>query len=281
LLKRIGEKGAEQLLKISVQLFPRKEVQEDEILLDTTVQEKNITFPSDVKLQRKIIGKCRKIANREEIELGQTYKRELKTIDDRPAIPRHLRRKKKVRTAARRIKVITGRNVRHIDRKMDSSCKEKYEALFSVFNKVLAQEKNSGNKIYSIHQPYVKCIAKWKEAKKYEFGNKSLIVKTKKSGIIVGAMAFIENVYDRDTLLPRLEQTERITGHKPKIGIVDRGYRGRKVITGVHIIIPAKLPASANNYQKQKIRKRFRARVGIEPIIGYLKQGYRMSRSVR
>ncbi len=87
---------------------------------------------------------------------------------------------------------------------MDSGKKEKYEALFSIFNKVLAQGKNSGNKIYSIHQPHVKCIAKGKEAKKYEFGNKSSIVKTKKSGIIVGAMAFIENVYDGDTLLPQL-----------------------------------------------------------------------------
>jgi len=92
-------------------------------------------------------------------------------------------------------------------------------------------------------------------------------------------MAFIENVYDGDTLLPQLEQTERITGHKPKIGIVDMGYRGRKVINGVKIIIPAKLLASASHYQKQKMRKRFRARAGIEPIIGHLKQDHRMSRN--
>ncbi len=81
-------------------------------------------------------------------------------------------------------------------------------------------------------------------------------------------MAFIENVYDGDTLLSQMEQTERITGHKPKIGIVDRGYRVRKIINRVQIIHPAKLSASASNYQKQKIRKRFRARAGIEPIIG-------------
>ena len=67
--KRISEKGSEQLLKMSVQLLPRKEVQEDEVLLDTTVQEKNITFPTDVKLQKKIIEKCRKIAYKEGIEL--------------------------------------------------------------------------------------------------------------------------------------------------------------------------------------------------------------------
>lgn len=277
--KRIGEKGSEQLLKISVQLFPRKEVQEDEVLLDTTVQEKNITFPTDVKLQKKIIEKCRKIAAKEGIELRQTYKRELKQLMIDQRFHSHPKRKKKARAAARRIKVITGRIVRDIGRKMDSGSKEKYAALFFIFSKVLAQEKNSGDKIYSIHQPHVKCIAKGKEAKKYEFGNKSSIVKTKKSGIIVGAMAFIENVYDGDTLLPQLEQTEWITEHKPKIGIVDRGYRGRKVINGVKIIIPAKLPASANNYQKQKMRKRFRARAGIEPIIGHLKQDHRMSRN--
>ena len=148
----------------------------------------------------------------------------------------------------------------------------------AIFNKVLTQERNSSDKVYSIHQPHVKCIAKGKEAKKYEFGNKSSIVKTLKSGIIVGAMAFTDNIYDGDTL-PQLEQTQRITGHKPKVGIADRGYKGRKNVSGVQIIIPTRLPAWANNYQKQKMLKRFRARAGIEPIIGYLKQDHRMSRN--
>jgi len=276
---RIGEEGSEQLLKMSVQLFPRKEVQENEVLIDTTVQEKNITFPTDVKLQKKIIEKFRKIADKEGIELRQTYKRELKQLMIDQRFHSHPRRRKKARAAARRIKVIAGRVVRDIDRKMNIRQKEKYAPQLAIFNKVLAQEKSSENKIYSIHQPHVKCIAKGKEAKKYEFGNKSSIVKTKRSGIVVGAMAFTENIYDGDTLLPQLEQTERITDHKPKIGIVDRGYRGRKIINGVEIIIPAKLPASANNYQKQKLRKQFRARAGIEPIIGHLKQDHRMSRN--
>jgi len=118
--KRIGEKGSEQLLKISVQLFPWKEVQEDEVLLDTTVQKKNITFPTDVKLQKKIIEKCRKIGNKEGIELRQTYKRELKQLMIDQRFHSHPRRKKKARAAARWIKVITGRIFRDIDRKIDS-----------------------------------------------------------------------------------------------------------------------------------------------------------------
>jgi transposase, IS5 family len=75
-----GVDTSEQLLKMTVQLFPRKEVQEDEVLIDTTVQEKNITYPTDVKLQKKVIEKCRKIAIKERIRLRQSYKRELKQL---------------------------------------------------------------------------------------------------------------------------------------------------------------------------------------------------------
>jgi IS5 family transposase len=277
--KRIGEKGSELLLKMSVQLFPRKEVQENEVLIDTTVQEKNITYPTDVKLQKKIVEKSRRIARKEGIKLRQTYRRELKQLMIDQRFHSHPRRRKKALAAARRIKVIARRVVRDVERKMGQPQKEKYAPQLDIFKKVLSQQKGDSNKVYSLHQPHVKCIAKGKEAKKYEFGNKSSIVKTVKSGIIVGAMAFIDNVYDGDTLQPQLEQTERITGHKPKVGIADRGYKGRKVVNGVKIIIPSKLAASATNYQKQKIRKRFRARAGIEPVIGHLKQDHRMGRN--
>jgi IS5 family transposase len=277
--RRIGEKGSELILKMTVHLFSKKEIQDKEVLIDTTVQEKNITYPTDVKLQKRIIEKCRKIARKEGVELRQTYTRALKQLMIDQRFHNHPKRKKKALAAARRIKVIAGRVLRDLERKLNTPIKADYEELFDIFNKILTQEKNSPNKIYSIHQPHVKCIAKGKEAKKYEFGNKSSIVKTKNSGIIVGAMAFTENIYDGDTLEPQLGQTTRITGRKPKTGIVDRGYRGRKNVNGTRIVIPNKLSASANNYQKQKIRSQFRARAGIEPIIGHLKQDHRMSRN--
>lgn len=277
--KRIGEEGAEQILKMSIHLFPKKEIYEKEVLIDTTVQEKNITYPTDVKLQKKIIEKCRKIAKDEKIQLYQTYKRELKQLMIDQRFRSHPKRKKKALAAGRRIKVIAGRIFRGLYRKLDNEQHERHKELFDIFNQVLIQEKKGKDKIYSIHQPHVKCIAKGKEAKKYEFGNKSSIVKTKKSGIIIGAMAFTENIYDGDTLEPQLKQTERLIKRKPKSGIVDRGYRGRKNVNGTEIILPKKLPASATRYQIQKIRKLFRARAGIEPIIGHLKQDHRMNRN--
>ena len=148
-----------------------------------------------------------------------------------------------------------------------------------LFKRVLTQRKDSKNKVYSLHQPQVSCIAKGKEHKKYEFGNKVSIVKTCKSGVIVGAMSFTGNPFDGDTLEPQLVQVERITNHQPETGIVDRGFRGRKKVRGTQIICPGKPSAATKAYQRQKIRKRFRARAGIEPVIGHIKYDHRMHRN--
>ena len=52
--KRIGERGAQAILKASIELHADK-IAEDEVVADTTVQEKNITFPTDAKLRVKVI----------------------------------------------------------------------------------------------------------------------------------------------------------------------------------------------------------------------------------
>jgi transposase, IS5 family len=272
--KRIGEEGAEKLLQLSIHLYG-KEVNVKEVLADTTVQEKNITFPTDTKLHKKIIDKCLKIAEKEEITLRQSYTRTVKGLMLLVRYRNNPKRKKKARAAARKIKTISGRLVRELSREFTETQLSIYKNLFSIFNQILTQTKTSKNKIYSIHEPDVKCIAKGKEHKPYEFGNKSSIVKTK-NGIIVGAMAFKENIYDGDTLTAQLDQTERLTGKRPEVGIADRGYRGRKQIGSTQIVIPT--PAKSQ-YQRTKQRKRFRARAGIEPIIGHIKHDHRMIRN--
>ena len=277
--QRIGEQGAEVILKASVDLFGARAVQEKEVLIDTTVQEKNITFPTDVKLQKKIIEKCRKIARNEGIRLRQVYRRELKQLMIDQRFHAHPSRRKKALAAGRRIKVIAAKILRDLERKMEETQKSRYESQFLLFKRVLTQRKDSKNKVYSLHQPQVSCIAKGKEHKKYEFGNKVSIVKTSKSGIIIGAMSFTGNPFDGDTLEPQLAQVERITDHQPETGIVDRGFRGRKKVGGTQIICPGKPSANTNAYLRQKIRKRFRARAGIEPVIGHIKYDHRMHRN--
>ena len=276
---RMGEKGMERILKQSIDLFSKKEIKEKQVLIDSTVQEKNITFPTDTKLQKRIIEKCRVIAKDEGIVLRQSYKRILKQLMIDQRFRQHPKRRKKARAAARKIKTIAGRVVRDLGRKFSDEQMKRYLQDLLIFKQVLSQQRKSQNKIYSLHEPEVGCIAKGKEAKKYEFGNKVSIVKTMKSGIIVGALSFIDNPYDADTLEPQLKQVKKMTGRLPKVAITDRGYRGKKKVLDTEIMIPGKLPADATNYQKQKTRKYFRARAGIEPIIGHIKHDHRMIRN--
>jgi len=57
-----------------------KSVLEKEVTIDTTVQEKNITFPTGSKLQRKIVEKCRRFAEKEGIALRRSYIRTVKKL---------------------------------------------------------------------------------------------------------------------------------------------------------------------------------------------------------
>jgi IS5 family transposase len=276
--KRIGEEGAEKILKLSILLFG-KEAAENEVLIDTTVQEKNITFPTDTKLQKKIINKVVKIAKDEGIRLRQTYTRTLPQLVIEQRQRNHPKRRKKANAAARKIKTIAGRVLRDIENKMDTEQKAYYSKDLELFKRVLAQERHTPNKIYSLHEPHVKCIAKGKDAKQYEFGNKSSIVKTRTSGIILGAIAFRDNLFDGDTLPAQLEQVERLAGYRPRIAIADRGYRGRPQVDDTKIVTPKPLPKSSTKYQRHKTRKMFRSRAGIEPVIGHIKHDHRMLRN--
>ena len=133
---RIGKEGAERLLKISVQLFG-KEALEKEVLIDSTVQEKNITYPTDAKLHKRIIDKVNKIAKQEGIVLRQTYTRTLKQLLIDQRFHSHPKRRKKAKAALRKIKTIAGRQVRDIERQFTDNQKEKYQELFIILNKIL------------------------------------------------------------------------------------------------------------------------------------------------
>jgi IS5 family transposase len=277
--KRLGTDGAEELLKLSISLFEKREVEEKEVLIDTTVQEKNITFPTDTKLHKKIIEGCWKIAEREDLELRQSYRRTLSQLMVDQRFREHPKRRKKAKAAARKIKTIAGRLVRDVERGLDDKDRlEAYDEQLWLYYRVLGQKRDSKDKIYSFHAPEVSCISKGKDHKKYEFGNKSGFVVTKNSGIIIGAMAFEGNPYDGHTLEPQLEQVSDLMGKLPKVALVDKGYKGRRTILGVEI----KMPGSGKGktaYEKHRDRTRFRRRAAIEPFIGHLKSDYRMLRN--
>jgi IS5 family transposase len=132
--------------------------------------------------------------------------------------------------------------------------------------------------VWKINEPDVQCIAKGKEHKKYEFGNKVAIAYTQKMGVIVGAMSF-RNPYDGHTLDTVLDQHEALTGTRAATATGDRGYRGSKQIGGTRIQVPGAFGKKLNRYKRDKLRKAFRHRAAIEPVIGHLKSDHRLGRN--
>lgn len=271
---RIGEKGVELILRESIRVNG-DDGDDGNVNIDTTVQEKNITFPTDAKLHKKIIKKCRKIAVGQQLPVRQTYTRTLKKLYMDQRFRNHPKNRARAHRADRKIKTIAGRLVRELERHLRPSSKHHGE--LEPYKKVLAQDRGSKNKIYSLHEPEVCCISKGKEHKKYEFGNKASFAKTD-SGVIVGAMGF-RNEYDGHTLGPALEQVKRLTGRTPRTAKVDRGYRGKKQIGETEIMIPSPPKKSLNHYQRKKISNAHKKRAAIEPVIGHIKEDHRLERN--
>jgi len=316
---RIGKDGFDYIFKMSVEMHGDN-AEEDEIIVDSTVHESNITFPTDGKLAIKIIIHLLKIAKKENIKLRRSFVKEIKQLRIQLRFFKHPKKIKKAMGAMKRLREIAKIILRDIDRKFgdDILLHSKYAESFYLYMRVMLQEKNTPNKIYSLHEVDAYAINKGKDHKGYEFGTKASIAITKTSGIIVGAVAHKTNIADVNTL-------DEIVGHAQESivthinsAIGDRGYRGKKEVSNYNpayftmtmvlftlmvvkkeliiqefielicslpqyydtrILIPGVPLKRDTKEQKEKKRKDFRRRAAIEPIIGHLKSDHRMSRN--
>ena len=141
------------------------------------------------------------------------------------------------------------------------------------------QQKNDKNKIYSLHEPEVYCVAKGKDHKPYEYGAKASIVSTEKEGIILSAVSHPENIHDSKTLEEVIDKANEVRGTEIKEAVCDRGYRGKSSVNETKITLPKGKLKSDNRYQRDKKRKKCRRRAAIEPLIGHLKSDFRLSRN--
>jgi transposase, IS5 family len=173
--KRIGKEGMESIFKQSIILFGEEKLQKatKEVRIDTTVQEKNITFPTDRKLYTKVLDHCRKIARVEGIRFKRSYARQIKNLQYQLRFatkPKNHKKQAKLQEKYRRIVV------RLCDDLIDQLSEEQYIKHYEKFDimfSILVQQRSDKNKIYSVHEPNTQCIAKGKDHKPYEFGNKS------------------------------------------------------------------------------------------------------------
>lgn len=271
------EKLLEETIKGGLKTKIIKKSNLKKVNIDTTVQEKAITFPTDAKLYHRMRERLVKEAKQSGIELRQSYTFKSKKALLKQSRYRHARQMKRAAREVRNLKTWLGRVVRDVERKVSNNeqLTSSFSESLSLAHRLLAQKRNDSNKLYSLHAPEVECISKGKAHKKYEFGCKVSVATTSKDNFIVGLQAFHGNPYDGHTLKETVGQAEKLCGVKPQEVYVDRGYRGHnydgKAV--VHI-------ARGNHKRlKPSLKKWLRRRSAIEPIIGHAKTDSRLDRN--
>jgi IS5 family transposase len=277
--KRIGHQGAEKFLKELIDTAKRgsylKENHVVRVNVDTTVQEKAIAFPTDARLYYKMRARLVRAAESRELPLRQSYKRKAKEALVKQGRYAHASQYNRARRQTKALKTMLGCVYRDIKRKVEAPDVE-LKGFLDMAERLLLQEKDSKNKLYSIHEPKVECISKGKIHKKFEFGNKVGLVTTSKGNWVVGVKAFHGNPYDGHTLSESLDQTTRLTGWTAKEAYVDLGYRGHGYEGETHVNI---VNYRTINNLTRSVKKWFKRRNAVEPIIGHLKSDSRMDRN--
>ena len=120
--QEIGEEGIEGLLKeiisAAVRLGFIKVSEFKKVNVDTTVQEKNIRFPTDARLYDRLRERLVKETKRSGIELRQSYERVAKKALHKQSSHARANQFKKARKQTKKLKICLGRVTRDIRRKM-------------------------------------------------------------------------------------------------------------------------------------------------------------------
>jgi len=278
--KRLKDSGAEKLLEETILLGLKTEVLKKKDLkkaiVDTTVQEKNITYPTDSKLYKKGIELVVSSAKESNIPLKQTYKFVSRKALFKAGCYYRAKQMKRAGKETKKLKTYLGRVSRDFKRKIANIPGESdiFLSLLSQVDQVLSQTKTSKNKLYSFHAPEVECIGKGKLHKRYEFGVKVSIATPHKTNFVIGVRSLPGNPFDGHTLKNGLDQVERLTGIRPDKTYVDNGYRGHdETQSDVFVARQAK------SRKTRSIRKAMKRRSAVEPLIGHLKNEGHLGRN--
>src|ERR1019366_842606 len=225
--KRLGEAGAEQMLQVTIETGISMRVirpaELKRVNVDTTVQTKAIRFPTDARIYQRMRERLVKAARAEGLTIKQSYEHVGRRLLMQSSRYAHARQMKRARACTRKLKTQLGRIVREIERQIETPS-GKLEKLLQTAHRIHLQEKHDKDKIYSVHEPEVHCIAKGKAGKQYEFGNKVSVAVSSRGGWFVGAKSFPGNPYDGHTLAAQMKQVESLIANQVSEVYVDMGY---------------------------------------------------------
>lgn len=250
------------------------------VTVDTTVQPKNITFPTDAKLVHAAIKGLNRMAAKHGLKLRQSYLRLAKRAAMMAGRYAHAKQFKRHHRELRFLRTRLGRLVRDIRRKITGN--KAFETAFATAlgraDQIRSQrQRQRGWKLYSFHAPEVECIGKGKAAAPYEFGVKVSIVTTNARApggqFVLHAKSLPGNPYDGHTLKPVLEDTQKLTGRSIERAFVDKGYRGHDAPNPRSVFI-----SGQKRGVHGAIKRQLKRRSAVEPLIGHMKSDGHLGR---
>lgn len=285
--QRMGEERVAALLQESLSVAIRTGAMAPQdtrrVIVDTTVQPKNVMFPTDAKLLHRTQSKLVALAKKVGLDLRQSYARVGKFALIKHQRYAHAKQFKRAGKALRKLKTYLARTIRDIGRQIigDDELQDIFRHPLHLALRVLNQkQKQQGKKVYSLHAPEVECIGKGKAHAPYEFGVKVSIATTlhrSKGGLFaLHAKALPGNPYDGHTLATVIPEMEAMIGNGINRLLADAGYRG-------HNAPPTHTFKIYTTGQKRRmtpaIKREMRRRAAVEPLIGHIKNEHRMERN--
>ena len=277
--KLLGEAGLEELLAQTIAAARTMKAIDTaafaRVIVDTTVQEKAVAYPTDSRLLEGARKKIVLLAQRHAIPIRQSYARQGPRLQRQAGGYAHAKQFKRLRRVLKRQRTVLGRLLRDVQRQLVTASEAARAAItpwLERAERIQQQRPKDKDKLYALHAPEVECIGKGKARQPYEFGVKVGLAITARQGLIVGARSFPGNPYDGDTLKEQLEQVECLTRIKPQTAIVDLGFRGRE-IEGTTILHRGKAKRLSRSQWRWVKRRQ-----AIEPIIGHVKDDCGMRR---
>lgn len=282
--QRIGDKLElllQESLRVAHDLGALKKGDLARITVDTTVQPKNVSHPTDAKLLLKAIEQLGKLARRHGVPLRQSYVRVAKRAALMAGRYAHAKQFKRCNGRLRFLRTRLGRLIRDIRRKIDGD--GLLEAAFAGPLGKAAQirrqrQQRRGPKLYSWHAPETECIGKGKAHRPYEFAVKVSIATTnrrcKGGQFVLHAKALPGNPYNGHTLTGVVEETQGLTGRAIERAYVDKGYRGHKAEKPLRVYL-----SGQKRGVHGAIKRELRRRSAIEAVIGHLKTDGHLGRN--
>lgn len=286
--QRMGEDKITALLQeslaVAVKVGAAKPGDFNRIIVDTTVAEKNVAYPTDAKLINRARIMLVKQAKAAGLDLRQSYIR----VGKRALIAHqryaHARQYKRARRQLKKLRTWLGRTIRDIRRKIKGNkpLEEAFVNPLWLAHRVMTQKPRDDvpKKIYSLHAPEVECIGKGKTHKPYEFGLKASIATTlnrsKGGQFAIHAKALPGRPYDGHTLATIIPDIEKLTGATLKRIYADAGYRGHNAPISHKFRV---FTAGQKRRVTSAIKRQMRRRSAVEPVIGHIKNEHRMNRN--